>query len=107
MTTLLIFTSLLLVPLAAAPPPQGEPTNAAEAAAKKAAADRLLDEQYAAWVSTLSSARQAWERVLQENLGSFYLPIHKREKVAGRSNVWEFVQDDPKLPRVLLIGMLK
>ena len=39
-----------------------------------------------------------------EQLGSFYLPIHKKEKVAGRSNAWDFVVDDPKLPRVLLIG---
>lgn len=83
---------------------QTEPTNAAEAAAKKAAAEKQLDEQYAAWVKTLSPAEQAWERVLQENLGSFYLPIHKRQKVAGQSNAWDFVRDDPKLPRVLLIG---
>ena len=48
--------------------------------------------------------RQAWERVLQSELGSFYLPIHKRQKVAGQSNAWDFVEDDPKLPRVLLIG---
>ncbi len=81
-----------------------EPTNAAEAAAKKAAADKLLDEQYAGWVSSLTPEQQAWERVLQENLGSFYLPIHKRQKVAGQSNAWDFVQDDPDLPRVLLIG---
>lgn len=104
MTTSLILTCLLLAPLAAAPPVTGEPSTAAEAAAKQAAADKLLDEQYAAWVSTLSPEQQAWERVLQENLGSFYLPIHKREKVAGRSNAWDFVQDDPRLPRVLLIG---
>ena len=86
-------------PAAAAPK-----ANTAEAAAKKAAADKLVDEQYAAWVKTLSPAQQAWERVLQENLGSFYLPIHKRQKVAGQSNAWDFIQDDPSLPRVLLIG---
>ncbi len=87
----------------AAPAP-GEPTNAAEAAAKKAAAEAALDAKYAAWVDTLPADAQAWERVLQQNLGSFYLPIHKREKVANTSNAWDFVQDDPKLPRVLLIG---
>lgn len=100
---------LLMAPHAWAQPPAGEPTNAAEsaqqqAAAKQAAADKLTDEQYAAWVATLSPEQQAWERVLQANLGGFYLPIHKREKVAGRSNAWDFVADDPKLPRVLLIG---
>ncbi|MFM7862670.1 MAG: SGNH/GDSL hydrolase family protein, partial [Planctomycetaceae bacterium] len=36
--------------------------------------------------------------------GGFYLPLHKRDKVAGRSNAWDFVADEPKLPRVLLIG---
>ncbi len=83
---------------------QGEPTNAAEAGAKKAAAEKEIDAQYAAWVGTLPAEQQAWERVLQENLGSFYLPIHKREKVAGRSNAWDFIEDDPRRPRVLLIG---
>lgn len=85
-------------------PPKGEPTNAKEAAAQKAAADKKLDEQYQAVVAKLPSDQQVWEKVLQEELGSFYLPLHKKDKVAGRSNAWDFVQDDPKLPRVLLIG---
>ncbi|MFM8470924.1 MAG: SGNH/GDSL hydrolase family protein, partial [Limisphaerales bacterium] len=42
--------------------------------------------------------------VLQAQLGSFYLPLHKRAKIAGQSTAWDFVPDDPKLPRVLLIG---
>ncbi|MEZ5944956.1 MAG: SGNH/GDSL hydrolase family protein [Planctomycetaceae bacterium] len=83
---------------------ENEPTNADEAAARKAEADRKLDEQYQALVKTLSPVEQDWERVLQENLGNFYLPIHKRQKVAGQSNAWDFVKDDPQLPRVLLIG---
>lgn len=81
-----------------------EPTNAEEAAEKKAAAAAKIDQQYQAWVLTLSPKAQAWEKVLQSELGSFYLPIHKKEKVEGRSNAWDFVEDDPKLPRVLLIG---
>lgn len=83
---------------------QDEPTNAAEAAAKKAAEDKAVEEKYQAWKATLPADQQAWETVLEQNLGSFYLPIHKKEKIAGRSNAWDFVQDDPKLPRVLLIG---
>lgn len=109
--SLLMLSFLLLLPLhltgandSAPPAARSEPTNAAEAAAQKAAADKLLDEQYTAWVATRSPAEQAWEKLLQQNLGGFYLPIHKREKVAGRSNAWDFVADDPKLPRVLLIG---
>jgi lysophospholipase L1-like esterase len=89
--------------------PKSEPTRAdeataQEATAQKAAADADLEDKYQAWVATLSPDQQAWERTLQENLGSFYLPIHKREKIAGRSNAWDFVRDDPQLPRVLLIG---
>ena len=87
-----------------------EPTNAneakakAEAAAKKAAHDALVAEKYKAVVAKLPPEQQAWEAVLEANLGGFYLPLHQADKVAGKSNAWDFVQDDPKLPRVLLIG---
>ena len=107
MKPLLALFSLVLC-VHAAEPPKGEPTNAKEAAAqvaaKKAAQDKVVDEKYQAWVATLSPEAQAWEKVLQSQLGNFYLPLHKRDKVAGKSNAWDFVQDDPKLPRVLLIG---
>ena len=82
-----------------------EPTNATEAAAKKAAEDQRIDGLYRQKVATLSPERQAWENTLQENLGNgFYLPIHKCDFVKGTSTAWDFVVDDPKLPRVLLIG---
>ena len=104
----LLLLSFLAVGLVAAEPPKGEPTNAkeaaAQAAAKKAAQDKVVDERYAAWVAKLTPAEQAWEKVLQGQLGNFYLPLHKRDKIAGKSNAWDFVKDDPKLPRVLLIG---
>ena len=103
MKHLLALLSLALV-LVAAEPPKGEPTNAKEAAAKKAAQDKVVDEKYQAWIIKLSPAEQAWESVLQQQLGNFYLPLHKRDKIAGKSNAWDFVKDDPKLPRVLLIG---
>ncbi|MBI1310220.1 SGNH/GDSL hydrolase family protein [bacterium] len=85
-------------------PAATEPTNASEAAAQEARQAAELDEKYQAWVASLTPEQQAWEKTLQAELGSFYLPIHKREKVAGRSNAWDFVTDDPELPRVLLIG---
>lgn len=88
----------------AEPPKTLEPTNAAEAAAKKAAEDAKLDADYQALVAKLPPDQQAWERTLEQQLGSFYLPIHKREKLRGTSNAWDFVADDSKLPRVLLIG---
>ena len=83
---------------------QTEPTNIKEAAMQKAREEAERDEKYQAWVATLSPAQQAWEKTLQAELGNFYLPIHKRQKVAGKSNAWDFVEDDPALPRVLLIG---
>jgi hypothetical protein len=85
-------------------PPSGEPTNAEEAAAKKAQADADIEKQYRAIVAKLPPPQQAWEEVLQQQLGSFYLPLHQRAKVAGQSTAWDFVADDPKLPRVLLLG---
>ena len=83
------------------------PTNATEAAAKKAAEDQRIDGLCQAKVATLSPARQAGEKILQANLGNgFYLPLHKRDFVAGKSNAWDFVAADPKLPRVLLLAPL-
>ncbi|MEA3213729.1 MAG: hypothetical protein QOE70_6786 [Chthoniobacter sp.] len=104
---LLLFVFVLLrnSSPAAEPAKLLEPTNAAEAATKKAAEDADTETQYQALVATLPPDQQAWERVLQENLGNgFYLPIHKRSRVKGQSTCWDFVQDAAKLPRVLLIG---
>ena len=81
-----------------------EPTNAAEAAAKKAEQAADVNKKFAAWKATLAPDQQAWETVLEENLGSFYLPIYKKQKLTGRVTAWDYVVDDPKLPRVLLIG---
>jgi len=104
----LLLLSCLAVGLIAAEPPKGEPTNAkeaaAQAAAKKAAQEKVVDDRYQALVAKLSPEEQAWEKVLQGQLGNFYLPLHKRDKIAAKPNAWDFVKDDPKLPRILLIG---
>lgn len=81
-----------------------EPTNADEAAAKKAKAAAEIEAKYNRLVAELPPAQKAWEEVLITELGSFYLPIHQRQKLAGESNAWDFVKGDPALPRVLLIG---
>jgi lysophospholipase L1-like esterase len=82
-----------------------EPTNAKEAAEKKAAADKVTAEKFAQWKATLPAEQQAWETVLEQNLGAgFYLPLYQAEKLKGRVTAWDYVKDDPKLPRVLLIG---
>jgi hypothetical protein len=106
----LLFISFSSANAFAAEAPKGEPTNASEAEAqriaaeKKAAAAAALQARYESVVSMLSEEEQAWERTLQKYLGGFYLPLHQADKVAGRSNAWDFVKDDPRLPRVLLIG---
>jgi len=108
----LIFCFLFVVPLSAlvaadpkpAAQPKGEPTNAKEAADRKAAQAAAVDEKYAALVAKLPPEEQAWERVLQENLGGFYLPLYKAGRIKGTPQAWDYVKDVPGLPRVLLIG---
>jgi hypothetical protein len=80
-----------------------EPSNAAELAAKKSQSAYDLDAD-AKRKAAMSPDEAAWEIVLEQNLGDFYLPIYKREKFEGKETAWDFVKDDPKLPRVLLIG---
>lgn len=55
-------------------------------------------------MAAMSPEELAWEKVLAENLGDFYLPHYKADKLAGKVTAWDYVKDDPKLPRVLLIG---
>ncbi|MCF6311421.1 MAG: SGNH/GDSL hydrolase family protein [Verrucomicrobiales bacterium] len=85
----------------------GEPTNAKEAAAQKAEKakkDALTNKKFAEWKAGLPKRQQQWETTLEENLGGFYLPIYKRAKVKNKPTAWDYVEDDPALPRVLLIG---
>ena len=81
-----------------------EPINADESAAKKAKAAAEIEAKYNRLVAELPPSQKAWEEVLITELGSFYLPIHQKQKLAGEPNAWDFVKDDPALPRVLLIG---
>ncbi len=61
--------------------------------------------KFAAWKATLPAEQQAWETVLEQNLGiGFYLPLYQKDKLAGRVTAWDYVKDEPGLPRVLLIG---
>jgi len=103
--TLVFLTQLLAHVLATyAESPRGEPTNAAETASKRTKIVPAIEAKYFSLVAALPADQQVWERKLQENLGSFYLPNHQRQRVEGRSSCWDFVQDDFNLPRVLLIG---
>ena len=85
-----------------------EPTDATEAAvkAKEHAEQEAVDAKYAAWKASLSAERQQWENHLEKNLGDLYFLWHKqaRAKKPEQVSAWDYVEDDPKLPRVLIIG---
>ena len=85
-------------------PGTAEPTNAVEAGVKRSALDAEVEEKYQRWKQNLSPEQRAWEAVLEANLGGYYLPLYKADKARGIPTVWDFTADDPKLPRVLLIG---
>ena len=68
---------------------------------KKVAFDPAADAERKA---AMSPGELEWEKVLEENLGDFYLPYYKNDKRAGKVTAWDYVKDDPALPRVLLIG---
>jgi hypothetical protein len=97
----LLLLSVLSAGLVAAEPPKGEPTDAEEAAAQAAAEEAGAGQGRRPMSAPgglgrrSSRVEQAWEQVLQGQLGNFYLPLHKRDKIAGKSNAWDFVKDDP------------
>ena len=51
-----------------------------------AAADAEIDARFQKWKAGLSPEQQAWEKTLEENLGSFYLPLYKRGRVTGQGH---------------------
>ena len=85
----------------------GEPTNAKEAARQQtqppAISPEVLERE-AARKKAMSPEQLAWEQTLEANLGNFYLPFYYKDKDANRKTAWDYVRDDPALPRVLIIG---
>jgi len=65
------------------------------------ASDCLAQEKPAAQAK--SAEELQWEKTLEKSLG-FYLEGYRKAKAAGTETCWDYVKDDPKLPRVLLIG---
>ncbi len=66
-------------------------------------------EAYCRWTATLPADQLAWEKMLQKHLGGYYFGVYLKQRLAGGYTLaepddWGFVQDDPALPRVLLIG---
>ena len=84
----------------------GEPTNAKEAAQQQQASGvtpEMLARE-AQRKAAMSPEQLAWENTLEANLGNFYLPLYYKDKDAGRETAWDYVADNPALPRVLIIG---
>jgi len=62
---------------------------------------------YKSLVAALSEEQFEWEMVLQQQLGPFYFPRYLRERIKPNNDNysgWEYVLDNPNLPRLLLIG---
>ncbi len=55
-------------------------------------------------LSLLSPEQQVWENLLKAHLGSFYYPRYLQARKAGRETAWDYVEDAPGLPRILVIG---
>ena len=102
--TLIFVNMICLLPAFAQNTKKGIEPPTAEEIAKKKAADKATNDKFQMWKNTLPQEQQVWETVLEKNLGNFYLPIYQAEKLSNRISAWDYVKDDPKLPRVLLIG---
>ena len=102
--TLIFVNMICLIPAFAQNTKKGTEPPTAEEIAKKKAADKATNDKFQMWKNTLPQEQQVWETVLEKNLGNFYLPIYQAEKLSNRISAWDYVKDDPKLPRVLLIG---
>ena len=55
-------------------------------------------------ISSFSAEQQEWEKLLKSQLGNFYYPLYIKAKKAGRETAWDYVKDQPGLPRILVIG---
>lgn len=86
------------------PRSQQEPSTARELATWRSTVSAQVLKADKARKAKMSPEELAWERVLEENLGSFYLPRYKQAKAKGAVTAWDYVKDEPNLPRVLLIG---
>jgi len=87
--------------------PAGEPTNAKEAVRQQAQTSSITPAMLAAEAkrkAVMTAEQLAWEETLEANLGSFYLPGYYKEKDAKHETAWDYLKDDPALPRLLIIG---
>ncbi len=105
--TLLSFLLLLFLGGSVAAAQAGEPTNAQEATRQQQKLPAITPQMQAAEMARrarMTPDELAWEKTLEANLGNYYLPIYYADKDAGRETAWDYVQDDPHLPRLLILG---
>lgn len=87
--------------------PAREPTNAKEAAKQQQQKPGITPDllgREAKRKAAMTPEQLAWEETLEANLGNFYLPFYYQDKDAGHETAWDYVKDDPALPRMLIIG---
>jgi lysophospholipase L1-like esterase len=101
--TVPILTGLMLGVLMSANLLGGKPTN------DKGQAQSKSPKGYSTATDEARKAKMApdelaWEKILEKNLGDYYLPRYKKDKEDGKITAWDYVADAPGLPRVLLIG---
>ena len=64
-------------------------------------------DTYKSLIASLPEEQFEWEILLQQQLGPFYFPRYLRERIKPNNenySGWEYVLDNPNLPRLLLIG---
>ena len=106
-TPLAVFNATNVSPAKSGTPPPGEPTNAKEAAKQSQHTSNITPdmlEREAKRKTAMTRDQLAWEEALEANLGYFYLPLYYKDKDAGNETAWDYVKDDPALPRMLMIG---
>lgn len=87
--------------------PSGEPTDTKEAVKQQQQASGITPdmlEREAKRKAAMTPEQLDWEKTLEANLGNFYLPFYYKDKDAGHETAWDYVKDDPALPRALIIG---
>jgi lysophospholipase L1-like esterase len=91
--------------------PTGEPMNVSDVQRQNKYPEAIPPANYAKWnayVSSRSAEEQEWLHTLEDQLGSYYLPRYINDFAEGRvkqdDDCWAFVKDDPKLPRILILG---
>ena len=56
------------------------------------------------FTENMSDDQKAWEATLKARIGGYHWPRYLKFKREGIECAWDYVKDDPSLPRVLLIG---